>query len=568
MATWVVLPIVTPLAVMGVLCASCGGGTSLVGDGAEADAALGDEDQTADDAPVEGVEAADDSAEAAIDGAGRCGDGVRDAHEDCDDRPANNDERPNACRTTCVRAFCRDRVVDSGELSADGNPDPCDGCGGCALATARDRRPGEECDDCNSDNTDACIGGFIALARCGDGHVWRGHEECDDGNEVAGDGCESDCRWTCETAWDCNDSDECSGVETCGADHVCLPGVPLPDGSPCCPWGPEDCTDPWAEGWCVDGHCESYAMCGDGYVRAGYEECDLAPRSCETTCGSVGSEECAETCVWSGVCTPPAEACNGVDDDCDGAIDEDPCPEDCCTDRLDNDHDGFADCEDPDCVTDPWCTPCRDGPEICWDGCDNDGDCGTDERGDWECYYRYDPCFPMRCRPGPEICWDGCDNDRDFLVDCTDSDCVGLPECPPCIPAPEGDGDFDSCFNGVDDDCDGLTDICCDPDCHTWCDPYLPEDCTNGIDDNWNGRMDSGCRMRALLDRVRGEPGAGDCDKVDDDPTAARMRRSIALAPAPDLTEGRSSKRGAWCDRTRIAQPGGRYGPADAAGTG
>ena len=362
MATWVVLPIVTPLAVMGVLCASCGGGTSLVGDGAEADAALGDEDQTADDAPVEGVEAADDSAEAAIDGAGRCGDGVRDAHEDCDDRPANNDERPNACRTTCVRAFCRDRVVDSGELSADGNPDPCDGCGGCALATARDRRPGEECDDCNSDNTDACIGGFIALARCGDGHVWRGHEECDDGNEVAGDGCESDCRWTCETAWDCNDSDECSGVETCGADHVCLPGVPLPDGSPCCPWGPEDCTDPWAEGWCVDGHCESYAMCGDGYVRAGYEECDLAPRSCETTCGSVGSEECAETCVWSGVCTPPAEACNGVDDDCDGAIDEDPCPEDCCTDRLDNDHDGFADCEDPDCVTDPWCTPCRDGP--------------------------------------------------------------------------------------------------------------------------------------------------------------------------------------------------------------
>jgi cysteine-rich repeat protein len=51
----------------------------------------------------------------------------------------------------------------------------------------------EECDDGeNGDNTDACIEGCLR-ATCGDGFVWTGVEECDDGNDVNDDGCSNTC---------------------------------------------------------------------------------------------------------------------------------------------------------------------------------------------------------------------------------------------------------------------------------------------------------------------------------------------------------------------------------------
>ena len=51
----------------------------------------------------------------------------------------------------------------------------------------------EECDDGeNGLETDACLSGCIA-ARCGDGIVQEGVEQCDDGNVINGDACESDC---------------------------------------------------------------------------------------------------------------------------------------------------------------------------------------------------------------------------------------------------------------------------------------------------------------------------------------------------------------------------------------
>ncbi len=60
--------------------------------------------------------------------------------------------------------------------------------------------------------------------------------------------------------------------------------------------------------------------CGDGVVGPG-EQCDGdPPRGCSTPCGTVGTEECV-SCQWSGTCVPPAEACNGADDDCDGEPD-------------------------------------------------------------------------------------------------------------------------------------------------------------------------------------------------------------------------------------------------------
>ncbi len=44
-------------------------------------------------------------------------------------------------------------------------------------------------------------------------------------------------------------------------------------------------------------------------------------RACDSACKSKGVQVCDGTCSWS-QCTPPIETCNGLDDDCDGLVDE------------------------------------------------------------------------------------------------------------------------------------------------------------------------------------------------------------------------------------------------------
>ena len=45
-----------------------------------------------------------------------CGDGfVRFGREDCDKGQDNSDTEPNACRTNCVEAYCRDGMIDNAE---------------------------------------------------------------------------------------------------------------------------------------------------------------------------------------------------------------------------------------------------------------------------------------------------------------------------------------------------------------------------------------------------------------------------------------------------------------------
>ena len=50
----------------------------------------------------------------------------------------------------------------------------------------------EECDDGNRINTDACTNA-CTKARCGDGIVYEGHEDCDDGNQDNDDFCYNRC---------------------------------------------------------------------------------------------------------------------------------------------------------------------------------------------------------------------------------------------------------------------------------------------------------------------------------------------------------------------------------------
>ncbi len=130
---------------------------------------------------------------------------------------------------------------------------------------------GVDCGNGSLDENEACDDGNdelgdgclrCAVARCGDGEVFMGTEACDDGNTTDGDGCSAECEF-----------------EDCG-----------------------------------DGEVQPIEQCeGDDTV------------TCDTSCGTVGSETCdADRCLFA-ECIPPAEGCNGIDDDCDQGVDRISC---------------------------------------------------------------------------------------------------------------------------------------------------------------------------------------------------------------------------------------------------
>jgi len=127
---------------------------------------------------------------------------------------------------------------------------------GCALATLPVSHaqvskcgdgtvdPGEECDDGNNIDGDGCSADCFLESKCGDGTVDEG-EECDDGNNVDGDGCSADCflESKCgdgivDEGEECDDGnttdgDGCSGIcqiERCG-DGILDEGEECDDGN-------------------------------------------------------------------------------------------------------------------------------------------------------------------------------------------------------------------------------------------------------------------------------------------------------------------------------------------------
>lgn len=249
----------------------------------------------------------------------------------------------------------------------------------------------------------------------------------------------------------------------------------------------------------------------------------------------------------------PSLPCGG--DDCnDGNPRAAPGLFEICNDAADNDCNGVADCQDPECADEPRCGCVPDpGGETCTNGSDDDCDtlvdcldpscqgipaCGClsaevgrcDDGYDDDCNGLTDCEDPACsseaiciCQSTPEDCINGADDDCNLLVDCADPSCTGSLYCA-CVPP----GSPEACDDWVDNDCDDRND-CADPDClrHTHCAACAPEDCGDGLDNDCDGAVDCGddsCILdpacEALPERCNNErdddfDGLVDCNDVD-----------------------------------------------------
>lgn len=223
----------------------------------------------------------------------------------------------------------------------------------------------------------------------------------------------------------------------------------------------------------------------------GYDDnCD---NQIDETCGpdsdSDGYSDALDCNPYNAMIYPGAvEACgDGIDNDCNGQVDENCTGEQICNDGMDNDGNGLADCADPSCSA-----SCVDSDA---DGYPDGADCGP---------------FNASIHPGgAEVCGDGVDNNCNGQVD---ENCI----------------DEQICDDGIDNDGNGLAD-CADPSCSAFCvdsdgdgypdavdcaptygsiHPGAPEICSDGIDNNCDGQVDENCGLDSDAD---GYPDAGDC---------------------------------------------------------
>lgn len=116
------------------------------------------------------------------------------------------------------------------------------------------------------------------------------------------------------------------GVDAGPADE-CRPGETTPCTTRCATTGQRACVG-GAFGTCEPPAeiCDGTDDDCDGVADDGFECARDATRACTTTCGTAGVATCGGDCRL-GPCAAPAETCNGVDDDCVGGIDDGaPCP--------------------------------------------------------------------------------------------------------------------------------------------------------------------------------------------------------------------------------------------------
>jgi cysteine-rich repeat protein len=441
----------------------------------------------------------------------QCGNGVKEAFEACDDGNADDDDdctrlclRPEHFRCEgCERQVCGNGVVEYGangctdvfaiEHCDDGNTDGGDGCdpdcgiewthvcppqgGPCRLPACGDGIADggflvdglfveEECDDAIDED---CAGCRVA-ASCGDGMV-RGHEQCDDANSSANDGCHA-CQIESRT-WECPEGGGACYPIVCGDGSVAPKREVCDDGNQI---SGDGCSEACELEVCSVAGCR-VPRCGDGYVDAvvfqgirrfgdfGAEACDdgntLSGDGCTADCTALENG-------W--VCEPPGSACEPAY--CgDGVVsyqywDGERVREESCDDGNDVEGDGCTDCHSDDLCLPPSAEgasapSCGNGRlevgEVCDDGNDESGDgcveCALEP--EFDCLSEAGVCRFAPCGNGvrDSFVWNGCtwknercDDGNRIDGDGCSSRCELEPyhACPPeggsCLPATCGDG--------------------------------------------------------------------------------------------------------------------------------
>ncbi len=445
-----------------------------------------------------GVGACDGGNQECIGGAfGACEGEVLPAPESCDSSDNDCDGRVDEDFDLDDDGFttCGGDCNDGDPTIRPNTPEVCDGldndCDGRIDRIGLDDRP----------LTQPCYTGPVDTA--GVGVCVEGVNLCDGSNGFSAvctdevtpsvelcDGLDNDCDGEVDPEFDLDED----GFTDCGGDCDDTNPAINPDAMEVCNNLDDDCDD------IIDG---AQTECYDGPVGT-------------ATVGACrpGLAICAEG-VPSGTCVgqilPELETCDGIDNDCDGAVDE----------GFDRDQDGVSQC-DGDCDDDnAFVAP--NLAERC-DCADNDCDGEIDESPfggsicDFGACHDFDQDNFTNCEgdcndfslvvfPGaPEQCGDNIDNDCDGLIDeDVDEDNDGLTTC---------GGDCDDRFasinvdaveicDGFDNDCDGMVDEGFDQDgdgatsCAGDCDdttnlvsPFRQEQCRNGIDDDCDGLID------------------------------------------------------------------------------
>ena len=260
-----------------------------------------------------------------------CGNDRLDENEACDDGDWNIDYgHEGDCSTFCQPAhYCGDGLLDevdleNGETCDSGKEDTSQQYNGCTRYCKRIRycgdgiiQPEEQCDDGNELDGDGCdsncqyAGNFSCKTidgktvctplNCGNGKL-DVNEMCDDENRRSNDGCSPLC--IIEKGWTCDDGEPSTCTHTCGDGH-------LDDNEACDDNSNEDGDGCSANcdietGWiCNQANDKSVCTaraCGDGIV-AGNEECDDGNTNNEDGC----SKYCTRENGWH--CDTPAKPC-------------------------------------------------------------------------------------------------------------------------------------------------------------------------------------------------------------------------------------------------------------------